>query len=37
MEMPSSQGKLTEIRVVDIYLRRDEKLAENWASIDMLL
>ena len=36
MEMPSSQGKETEFRVVDIYLRRDDKLAENWIFIDLL-
>ena len=36
MGMPSSQGKPTEFRVVDIYLRRDDKLAENWVFIDML-
>jgi hypothetical protein len=34
--MPSSQGQKTEFRVVDIYLRRDAKLAENWVFIDML-
>ncbi|MBT8414334.1 MAG: ester cyclase [Boseongicola sp.] len=34
--MPSSQGQMTEFRVVDIYLRRDDKLAENWIFIDML-
>ena len=36
MGMPSSQGKLTEFRVVDIYLRRGDKLAENWIFIDIL-
>ena len=36
MGMPSSQGQKTEFRVVDIYLRRDDKLAENWIFIDML-
>ena len=36
MGMPSSQGKETEFRVVDIYLRRDDKLAENWIFIDLL-
>jgi len=34
--MPSSLGQNTEFRVVDIYLRRDDKLAENWVFIDML-
>ena len=36
MGMPSSQGKETEFRVVDVYLRRDDKLAENWIFIDLL-
>ena len=36
MGMPSSQGQRTSFRVVDVYLRRDDKLAENWVFIDML-
>jgi hypothetical protein len=36
MGMPSSQGQKTEFRVVDIYLHRGDKLAENWVFIDML-
>ncbi len=36
MGMPASQGQQTAFRVVDVYLRREKKLAENWVFIDML-
>ena len=29
-------GKVGEMRVIDIYRRRADKLAENWIFIDML-
>jgi hypothetical protein len=35
MGLPGSD-KTAEFRVVDIYRRRDDKLAENWVFIDML-
>jgi hypothetical protein len=35
MGLPSSD-KRTEMRVVDIYRREGDKLAENWIFIDML-
>jgi SnoaL-like polyketide cyclase len=35
MGMPAT-GKPGEFRVVDIYRRRDDKLAENWIFIDLL-
>ncbi len=33
--MPVGEQSL-EFRVIDIYRRRDEKLAENWVFIDLL-
>lgn len=36
MGLPASSGIRTEMRVVDIYRREGDKLAENWIFIDLL-
>ena len=35
MGLPKSDGKI-EFKVIDIYRRGDNKLAENWIFIDIL-